>query len=104
MNGSVSPPLAPKLALIPAHADPLAWAAETLAQAYRSQLPDLSSLTLLLPAAAQIPRLRRQLTQRCGALLGPNITTLSGFAAQTKSTSTLSALDCKLILAEALRA
>lgn len=104
MNGSVSPPLAPELALIPAHADPLAWAAETLAQAYRSQLPDLSSLTLLLPAAAQIPRLRRQLTQHCGALLGPRITTLSGFAAQTKSTSTLSALDCKLILAEALRA
>lgn len=99
MNGSASP----RLALIPAHADVLAWAAETLAQTYRSQLPDLSSLTLLLPAAAQIQRLRRQLTQHCGPILGPNISTLAGFAAQAKSTSTLSALDCKLILTEALR-
>ncbi len=99
MNG----PASPKLALIPAHADALAWAAETLAQTYRSQLPDLSSLTLLLPAAAQIPRLRRQLTQHCGPILGPRISTLAGFAAQAKSTSTLSALDCQLILAEALR-
>lgn len=104
MNGPVSSPLAPKLALIPAHADVLAWAAATLAQTHRPQLPDLSSLTLLLPAAAQIPRLRRQLTQHCGPILGPNITTLGGFAAQAKSTSTLSALDCKLILTEALRA
>lgn len=109
MNGPASPlpsapELAPKLALVPAHADILAWAAETLAQTYRSRLPDLSSLTVLLPAAAQIPRLRRQLTQHCGAILGPNITTLAGFAAQAKSASTLSALDCKLILTEALRA
>lgn len=107
MNGPVSsspaPELAPRLALVPAHADALAWAAGTLAQAYRSKLPDLSSLTLLLPAAAQIPRLRRQLTQHCGPILGPGITTLAGFAAQAKSTSTLSALDCKLILTEALR-
>lgn len=105
MNGPASSPLpAPRLALLPAHADILAWAAETLAQTYRSQLPDLSSLTLILPAAAQIPRLRRQLTQHCGPILGPNITTLAGFAAKAKSASTLSALDCKLILAEALRA
>lgn len=105
MNGSAPPPLpAPRLALLPAHADVLAWAAETLAQTCRPQLPDLSSLTLLLPAAAQIPRLRQQLTRHCGPILGPNITTLAGFAAQAKSASTLSSLDCKLILAEALRA
>ncbi len=104
MNGSAPPLPAPRLALVPAHADVLAWAAETLAQTYRSQLPDLSALTLLLPAAAQIPRLRRQLSQHCGPILGPNISTLAGFAAQAKSVSTLSALDCKLILTEALRA
>jgi hypothetical protein len=100
MNGSALP----KLALLPAHFDPMDWAAQTIAAACRERLPDLSHLTLVLPAAAQMPRLRRCLTEHCGgALLGPTITTLAGFAAQAKTASSLSALDCRLILSDALR-
>ncbi|MGH8455447.1 MAG: PD-(D/E)XK nuclease family protein, partial [Stenotrophobium sp.] len=94
----------PRLALLPPHADALAWAAQAIVEAQRAALPDLSHLTLILPSPTQIPRLRSLLLQHAGgAMLGPNITTLSGFAGTRGAAPALPGLDCKLILANALR-
>lgn len=94
----------PRLLSLPPDADVLAWAASTLVQQHRAALPDLSHITLIVPAAAQIPRLRKLLlAQAGGALLGPAITTLGGFGRERSSRAALSALDCKLLLAQALQ-
>ncbi|TXH05331.1 MAG: PD-(D/E)XK nuclease family protein [Nevskiaceae bacterium] len=100
MNGQTAPPLV----LLPPQLDPLDWAVRSLLQAHRTQLPDLASVTLILPGPAQAQRLRRLLAQHTGrVLLGPEITTLSGFAARGRSGGTLPALECELLLANALR-
>ncbi|MGH8506353.1 MAG: PD-(D/E)XK nuclease family protein [Stenotrophobium sp.] len=94
----------PRLLSLPPHADALAWAASTLVRQHHSALPDLSPLTLIVPAAAQIPRLRKLLLEHAGgALLGPAITTLGGFSRDRATLAPLAALDCKLLLAQALQ-
>jgi ATP-dependent helicase/nuclease subunit B len=91
--------------LLPPQAD----LAEALAQAilarHRAGLPDLSRLTILLPAAGAAPALRRQLGLQAGTpLLGPRLLTLQQFAAERGGGPlALSAAECRLILVEALR-
>jgi ATP-dependent helicase/nuclease subunit B len=93
----------PPLILLPHHADALGWGARALIEAYRERLPDLGFLSLILPTAAASAQLRRGLLHQArGPLLGPCITTLSGFAKRGASTQPLAALDCRLLLAELL--
>lgn len=97
----MNPP--PQLALLPEHADVFGWAARTLLESYQDQLPDLSTLTLILPTPAASAQLRRSLLQHADRpLLGPTITTLSGFAQRGAVSLPLSALDCRLLLTELL--
>ncbi len=93
----------PPLALLPHHADVIGWSARSLVAAYRERLPDLSFLTLILPTAAASAQLRRTLLLEAGGpSLGPTITTLDGFAKLGATTQALSALDCRLLLADRL--
>lgn len=103
-GSGISSPGLPRLACLPPHADVLDWAACRLVEHYRTALPDLSHLTLIVPAAAQIARLRRLLLARAGgALLGPCITTLAGYSRMHAERAPLPTLDCKLLLADVLR-
>src|SRR5581483_3696502 len=70
-----------------------------------ADLPDLSRLTVLLPAAGAAPALRRQLGIQAGApLLGPRLLTLQQFAAERGGGPLpVPAAECRLILVEALR-
>lgn len=99
----MSPPSLPSLALLPDHADVLGWAARSLVTAYAQQLPDLSSLNLILPTLTAAHQLRKNLLRESGRpLLGPSITTLDGFPRRDVASTPLSALDCRLLLTELL--
>lgn len=99
----MSSPTLPPLALLPHHADALGWSARELIAAYRDRLPDLSFLTLIVPTAAASAQLRRTLLREVnGPLLGPAILTLDGFTKRGANTQALSALECRLLLAELL--
>lgn len=98
-------PMTPSpVALVPPAYDLLDWAAERIAAAHRGALPDLSRLTLIVPTPAAIQPLRSRLLRHAGgALLGPQISTLAGFAdARGMEEPALSTLDCRLMLAQAL--
>ncbi len=96
---------APRLILLPPGADLADAFARELIGRCRAQLPDLAALTIVVPASAAIPHLRRRLTHHAGrGLLGPRLVTLAGFAAQhVGAEPALSALECRLLLTEALR-
>lgn len=91
--------------LLPPGADLADAAARELVARRRERLPDLSDLTLLLPSLAAGSHLRRCLAQHAGrGLLGPHIQTLAGFAAERGGGEPpLPALECRLLLTEALR-
>lgn len=91
----------PRLACLPASADLLDAAAEHLLHCHPA--PDLTGAIGVLPGHAAMSQLRARLARRAGALLGPNLTTLAGFA-QTWGAEppARSALECRLVLAEAL--
>lgn len=59
--------------------------AAAIVDAYRTRLPDFSSITLLLPTLHAVPVLARELAAASGvpALLAPRITTLPDWAAST---------------------
>lgn len=66
--------------------------------------PDWSAITLLVPAATAIAPLRRALLARAGALLGPHVRTLAGFAeSRGGGAPPLGALECRLLITAALR-
>lgn len=89
--------------LLPPSADLLARAAAGIVAQHRAALPDLSSIVVLLPTPAPLRALRRQIARAAGgALLGPQILTLSAFAAQHARERAASALDCRLLLAREL--
>ena len=93
----------PPLARLPDHADVFGWAAHALLETYRSRLPDLSHLSLIVPTPAASAQLRRDLLREArGPLLGPSITTLDNFARRGAASLPLSALDCRLMLASML--
>ena len=93
------------LLLLPPGADLADAFAQNLIGRHRARLPDLSALTLVVPAAPAVAHLRRRLAHHAGrGLLGPRIVTLAGFAeAGAAGEPPLAALECKLILVEALR-
>lgn len=78
--------------------------ARRLLERHGAERPDWSGLTLLVPSAAAIAPLRRALLARAGPLLGPHIRTLAGFAeSRGGGEPALGALECRLLLTEALR-
>jgi ATP-dependent helicase/nuclease subunit B len=91
--------------LVPAAGDLIDIAAAGMVQRYRSQLPDLSALTILVPQLRCLPALRARLSYHAaGALLGPRICTLQQFAAERGDAGLpLPASECRLILLQALR-
>ncbi len=96
--------VAPRLILLPAGADLADAFARDLIERTRAQLPDLSTITVVLPSAAAMPRLRRRLAHHAGrGLLGPRLATLAAFAAPETGGQSPSALECRLLLTEALR-
>src|SRR5690349_21578861 len=94
----------PRLILLPPGADLADEFARDLTVRLRAQLPDLAAVTIVAGVAA-IPHLRRRLAHHAGrGLLGPRLTTLAGFAAQhVPEAPALSALECRLLLTDALR-
>jgi ATP-dependent helicase/nuclease subunit B len=96
--------VAPRLILLPAGADLADAFARDLVERSRGQLPDLSTVTVVLPSAAAMPRLRRRLAHHAGrGLLGPRLATLAAFAAPEAGGQSPSALECRLLLTDALR-
>ena len=92
------------LTLIPPGADLFDAFAQDLIADAREALPDLSTTVILLPSGGSAARLRGLLARHAGrGLLGPRIATLGGFAAQQGGVAPLSALECRLLLTEALR-
>jgi ATP-dependent helicase/nuclease subunit B len=90
--------------LLPPGADLADAFASDLFDRSRPQLPDLAAVTVAVPAPAAIPHLRRRLAHHAQrGLLGPRIHTLAGLAAQQPGAPPLSALECRLLLTEALR-
>ncbi len=90
--------------LVAPGADLLDLAAERIVTQHQALLPDLSSLTLLLPAMGAAPRLRRLLAAHAGrGLLGPTLATLPRFAqSQAPPKTAWTALDCRLRLTSVL--
>ncbi len=94
---------------VPHHADPLAATAAALLERHARDLPDLTRVTVLLPEAAAVPELRRALAAAARArgleaLLGPFITTLSGWAREAAARPGLCRPQARLlVLADALR-
>ncbi|MCI0749165.1 MAG: PD-(D/E)XK nuclease family protein, partial [Nevskiales bacterium] len=90
--------------LLPPSVDLLDWGAGQLLERHAPQLPDLSTVTVLVPALPIVQPLRRELARRAGrGLLGPHILTLAGFAnARASDGAPLGMLECRLHLAEAL--
>lgn len=97
--------MAAPLLLLPPGADLADAFAQDLIGRHRAQLPDLSAVTLVVPAAPAVLPLRRRLAHHAGrSLLGPRIVTLAGFSeAGAAGEPPLTALECKLLLIEALR-
>lgn len=91
--------------LFPPAADLLDEAARRLVAQRRDELPDLSPLWLLLPAAPAAAHLRRRLAHHAGGgVLGPQIRTLAGFAdAHADGEAAVDPLECRLLLAESLK-
>lgn len=99
----------PSLLLLPYGEDALLRLAQQLTEAHAEQLPDLSSLTVLLPEPQGAPQLRGHLLDLAtraghGALLGPNIMTLGEWlAAFPLPHPVMSPHGRELLLVEALR-
>jgi ATP-dependent helicase/nuclease subunit B len=90
--------------LVPPQADLAERLALAIAGRHRAALPDLSRLTILLPAAGAAAHLRQRLSQAGGPLLGPQIQTLQQFAAaRGDGPAAMPPAECRLILVEALR-
>lgn len=91
--------------LLPPQADLAERLAQAILARHRAALPDLSRVTVLLPASGAVPQLRRQLSAQTGSvLLGPRILTLQQFAAERGSGPlAMAPAECRLILVEALR-
>lgn len=91
--------------LLPPQADLASQLAQAILRRHRAGLPDLSRVTVLLPAAGAAPALRRQLGRHAGGpLLGPRLLTLQQFAAERGGGPLpVPAAECRLILVEALR-
>lgn len=95
---------APRLILLPPGADLADAFAQDLVDRHRAQLPDLAGVTVVLPAPAAAAHLRRRLAHHAGrGLLGPRIHTLASLAAEHLAEPPRSALECRLLLTEALR-
>lgn len=96
--------MAARVHLLPPAADCAAALADDLLARHRPALPDLTRVTVLLPAPA-IGALRAGLARAAGgALLGPRLATLPDFAlARGDAGAALGAVDCRLILVDALR-
>jgi ATP-dependent helicase/nuclease subunit B len=95
---------APRLILLPSGADLADAFAQDLVERCRAQLPDLTGVTVVLPAPAAAAHLRRRLARHAGrGLLGPHIHTLASLATQHLTEPPRSALECRLLLTEALR-
>ena len=95
---------APRLILLPPGADLADAFAQDLVDRHRAQLPDLAGLTVVLPAPAAAAHLRRRLAHHAGrGLLGPRLHTLASLAAEHLAEPSRSALECRLLLTEALR-
>lgn len=98
------------VALVPYHADPLAWAAERIAVRCAERLPVLEHVSVLLPDPTHGLRLRDLLLQQAlrrghGALLGPAVHTLRSWAESLPLTPrpTLTGAERQLSLVEALQ-
>jgi ATP-dependent helicase/nuclease subunit B len=93
------------ITLLPPQADFIDWAAERLIDAHRRELPDLSSVRLLVPGASASPELRQRLAIHSrGVLLGPRIQTLAQFADEFAcDLPPLTGTECQLLLVSALR-
>lgn len=90
--------------LIPPGDDLAGGLARHLLDRHGPTRPDWSALTLIAPSAAGIAALRRALLREAGPSLGPTLLTLGAFAeARGGGERPLSALECRLILTEALR-
>lgn len=94
----------PRVFLLPPGDDLLQQAAQKIIGDAADQLPDLSSLIVLLPSLAPAARLRRCLASAAGrGLLLPHITTLPLFAhSRAPGFSPRSALECRLLLTAAI--
>jgi ATP-dependent helicase/nuclease subunit B len=94
----------PRATILPAALDLPDWAARRIVANHSADLPDLSRVTVLLPAWPAARDLRRRLVQHAKrGLLGPQIHLPGSFAASRAADGpALSALDCRLLLAEAL--
>jgi len=91
--------------LLPPAADLADAFAQDLIGRHRAQLPDLADVTVVLPAPAAAAHLRRRLAHHAGrGLLGPRIHTLASLAAEpVPPQPARPALECRLLLTEALR-
>src|SRR5579859_304604 len=90
--------------VIPPQADLADALAAGLIERHAASLPDLSTVTVLVPGTTAIPHLRRCLARCAGrGLLGPRIQTLAQFAQERGSGAALPAAECRLNLVEALR-
>lgn len=92
------------LTLLAPGADLVDEFARALIERERASLPDLTRCWILLPSIGDADRLALRLAHHAGrGLLGPRVSTLASFAAQQPGPSPLSALECRLLLTEALR-
>ncbi|UCE89117.1 MAG: PD-(D/E)XK nuclease family protein [Pseudomonadota bacterium] len=95
--------------LVPYGQDPLVVLARRIIEEQAAKLPDLTDVTVLLPASRTAARLRQCLLDAAdcaghNALLGPHITTLREWAAQhAPANPTCDAATRELMLVEALR-
>lgn len=85
VSGPIVDTAHPQLHWVPYHQDPLAELAQLVLTQHRPQLPDLSTVSILIPDPAAASSLRRQLVQQAAALnhaalLGPRILTLRQWA------------------------
>jgi len=98
--------MASRLLLFPARASFIDEVAARIVALHRDRLPDLSALTLVVAGPALLKPLRVALaTAAGGALLLPRIITAGNLAAESlpdNQAPPLSALECRLRLAEAL--
>ncbi|MBL6749891.1 MAG: PD-(D/E)XK nuclease family protein [Nevskia sp.] len=91
--------------LVPAQADLAGQLSGRIVERHRAALPDLAGVSVLVPAAAAAAPLRRRLAAAAGgAMLSPRILTLPQFAAERGAAAApLPAMECRLILVDALR-
>ena len=97
--------------LLPYHRDPVEYLGQLIIQQFKTQLPDLSGINILMPDTHCASRCRKHLTlqaEKLGfpALLGPNIESLNRFIDNTSTEASLSVIPeatRELMLVEALR-